>query len=509
MVTTATETELKYEAPDEVALPGAAELDQLPAVAGIREGAAEELVAQYFDTADLRLIRAGITLRRRVGGHDEGWHLKMPAGPHTRREIRLPLGDGNLKVPAELAERVLVYTRTKPLRPAAVITTLRTRLLLLGEGGDELAELAVDQVHAKPANGAGESWREVELELAGGDAALLDAADRLLRRSGLTQAKNTAKFERAMGIQPAGQRGSGQAELAPESPAAEVVLAYLREQVGAIKSLDPAVRASEPDSVHQLRITIRRIRAVLDAFGPVIWRADVGPLSEELRWLGNLLGAARDAEVLAARLRRALDDTSAELVIGPVAARVQAHFAPVAASAQAAASKALSGGRYFALLDQLDELFAESALATGATRPASEVLRQAVRKAYRRTRRRAHLARHATPGHDRDVAVHQVRKATKRARYAAEVLAPAMGKPASRFARQMKRLQSQLGDFQDSVIARRTERELGIAAAVAGENAFTYGILYQRDVAEGRHAAGLAEQTWAKATRPKYVSWLS
>ncbi len=85
------ETELKYEAPDDAVLP---KLDELPSVSATRRAGEEALEAEYYDTKDWRLIRAGITLRRRTGGHDEGWHLKMPAGVHSRLEIRMPLGAG-------------------------------------------------------------------------------------------------------------------------------------------------------------------------------------------------------------------------------------------------------------------------------------------------------------------------------------------------------------------------------------------------------------------------------
>ena len=71
------ETEAKYDAPVGTALP---HLDALPQVAGTSGPDEEQLEAEYYDTADLRLMRAGITLRRRRGGHDQGWHLKLPAG---------------------------------------------------------------------------------------------------------------------------------------------------------------------------------------------------------------------------------------------------------------------------------------------------------------------------------------------------------------------------------------------------------------------------------------------
>src|SRR6266568_2312025 len=136
---TSNETEIKYEAAAGVALPSFAEL---PQVARTERAEQEQLDADYFDTDDLRLIRAGITLRRRQGGHDAGWHLKVPAGNHTRREIRLPLGRPGERVPEELARLVRVHTRGEELRPVAMISTRRRRLLLLDGSGESLAEVA-------------------------------------------------------------------------------------------------------------------------------------------------------------------------------------------------------------------------------------------------------------------------------------------------------------------------------------------------------------------------------
>src|SRR5215469_5211470 len=101
------ETELKYEAPEDAVLP---RLDELSAVSATRQAGEEHLEAEYYDTKDWRLIKAGITLRRRTGGHDDGWHLKMPAGVHSRREIGMPLGAADAEVPAQLAELVRAYT---------------------------------------------------------------------------------------------------------------------------------------------------------------------------------------------------------------------------------------------------------------------------------------------------------------------------------------------------------------------------------------------------------------
>jgi CHAD domain-containing protein len=504
MAVNVNETETKYDAPTGVALP---RLDALPQVAGTSGPAEEQLEAEYYDTDDLRLIRAGVTLRRRRGGEDAGWHLKLPVGPDTRREIRLPLGRAG-RVPAELADLVRVHTRGEPLRPVARITTTRQRLILLGRAGESLAEVAADDVSAQSLGDgdATASWREVEVELTGGDRALLRAADGVLRRGGLRPAGRSAKLQRALGDRlpgPAHQR-----RLTPSSPAGQVVLAYLRTHAERLTSLDPMVRRDEPDAVHQMRVATRRLRSTLRSFGGVIRRDRTQRLADELQWLGTVLGEARDAEVLAGHLQAGLRAAPAELVIGPVQARIQGHFAAVRASARTAVLAALDSPRYFSLLDELDSLMAEPPLTPQAARPAAAVLPAAARRPYRQVRRRMRLALRAPAGQATDAALHEARKAAKRARYAGEAIAPALGKQARRFTRQMKKVQSVLGEHQDAVIARQVERELGIGAHLAGENAFSYGLLYGCDACAAGRLQAEAWRTWRRATRPRYRRWM-
>jgi len=466
MSVTARETETKYEMPEGAVLPS---LDELPQVNGTSGPDEQQLEAEYYDTDDLRLLRAGITLRRRRGGSDAGWHLKLPEGPGTRREIRLPLGQRR-PVPRELAQLVRVYTRGAPLRPVARLTTRRQTLVLLGEGGESLAEVASDDVSAQTMGDSTtvSQWRELEVELTGGDRRLLKAADALLRRDGLRPAGRSAKLERALA-------GRG--------------------------------RRDEPDSVHQMRVATRRLRSTLRSFKRVIGRGD--HLAAELKWLGGVLGEARDAEVLEGHLQAILRTVPVEQLIGPVQARLQIHFAPVLADARTAVLAALDSQRYFSLLDELDQLVAEPCLGPQGAKRAGSVLPREVRRPYQKAGQWMDQARRAEPGTPRDVALHQARKAAKRARYAGEAVTPAIGRKAARFTKQVKRFQSVLGEHQDAVIARQAERELGIEAHLAGENAFTYGLLYER---ENHRAEGLraqARQVWKQASRPRYWNWLS
>ena len=117
-------------------------------------------------------------------------------------------------------------------------------------------------------------------------------------------------------------------------------------------------------------------------------------------------------------------------------------------------------------------------------------------------------ASQAPRGQARDVALHEARKSARRARYAAEAARPASGKPARTFARQMKKVQSVVGDHQDTVIARQAARDLGIGAHLVGENAFTYGLLYERELHQAERLQAEARRVWKHASRPRYRTWM-
>jgi CHAD domain-containing protein len=505
------ETEAKYEADPDTVLPLAA-LDDLPQVAATVKEPEQVLVAVYYDTPDLRLLRAGITLRRRTGGGDAGWHLKLPVGKLTREEVRLPL-DGpssgtRQRVPRELADLVRARSKGAPLMPVACVSTRREIVNLLDGAGQVLAEVADDRVSAQSQQDpvTADSWREVEVELARGDTNLLMAVDDVLRRHGLTASARSAKLERVLGSQlPPPRRPP---RLSAAAPAYQVVTSYLAAQAEELAVMDPMVRRFRPDSVHKMRIATRRLRSTLRAFGAVIRTEDTEHVADELKWLGQTLGHARDSEVLAAHLRWQQEQTDVAQLLGPVGARIDSYFANSGATARAALLKALNSRRYTALLADLDALIADPPLRPAGEGAAGSVVTAAVARSYRTTRRRMRGALAAPPGQDRDLALHQARKAAKRTRYAAEAASEVAGRDADRFAEQMKRVQTVLGDHQDTVIARQLERRLGVAAYQAGENAFSYGLFYERDACDAIMLQELAAETWHRASRRRYRRWL-
>jgi inorganic triphosphatase YgiF len=163
------------------------------------------LSATYFDTPDGRLLASKITLRRRTGGTDAGWHLKLPAGVaapgevSARREVHAPLGDSDeLDVPASLAARVAEVTGGLPLAPVATLDTERTVVSMTGADGRLLAEIADDAVTARRTGGTELRWREIEVEVPTPAPALQRAAAGLLLAAGARPAGHASKVSRVL-----------------------------------------------------------------------------------------------------------------------------------------------------------------------------------------------------------------------------------------------------------------------------------------------------------------------
>jgi inorganic triphosphatase YgiF len=183
------EVERKFEADASFALPS---LDGLPGVASVAPPVVYQLDAIYFDTADLALHRSRVTLRRRTGGPDEGWHLKLPVNVDTRRELHEPLSPA---VPPRLAAAVKELTADQPLQAIATLSTERTVRRLASSDGTALGEVADDAVTARrfpPEGSAGLAWREIEVESA--DADVLTAAGLLLTGAGARPARSASKL---------------------------------------------------------------------------------------------------------------------------------------------------------------------------------------------------------------------------------------------------------------------------------------------------------------------------
>ena len=505
----AAEIERKYEVPVDFALdPGLT-----AAGAALGEPQVHELAAVYYDTADLRLAADRVALRRRTGGSDAGWHVKRYRGGEDREEVQLPLGRG-AAVPAAVGAEVRAVSRGGALRPMVRITTRRTEWPLVAADGTVLALIADDEVSsdliADPA--AGQRWRELEVELVEGDRDLLRAVGKKLRKAGATRSADPAKIARALdGRWPAGDEPAA----GPPGSAAAVVGDYVRAQRDAIVGHDPRVRRDEPDAVHKMRVATRRLRSTFKTYRPLWDRAATDHLRAELKWLAEVLGRVRDAEVMAARLQRALDRLPPELVVGPVSTRLTGGLKAQAAKDHRSLVTALNGRRYAALLDELDALLAAPPTEHGR-RPAATYVPHRVKRAVAGVNDLLDTAEKAEPdvrplpgGLDRDSALHEARKAAKQARYAAEAAAPVGGAGAAALVAALEDVQELLGDQHDSVVTRDLLRTVAMQAHGAGENAFTYGRLHSAEAASATGVEAGLPAARKTLSRKKAVGWLS
>ena len=495
------ERERKYDVQPWTAPPGRHALAQLPGVAVVEGPSEERLAATYLDTARLDLATHRITMRRRTGGHDAGWTLKLPVSEQERQEVTVPLGEEGEPVPTELVGRVRVHVRDHPVTPLMRLDTTRQVHRLIGDGGVLLAWLVDDQVTASPLREEGgstaagpTSWREWEVELGdAGGTELWDALDTLVVAAGAVRSASGSKLAHALGDRL--PQAPPPPRLSPRSPAGEVLRLALATQVEALKAQDDRVRHGAGDSVHQMRIASRRLRSTLATWRPLL--ADPAPaqaLRAELQWLGLGLNMARDIQVMQARLSRLLDQEPADLVVGPVRASIEADLGERFATGLREGLALLDTERYFRLLDSLDELLC-APLAKRADKPASRVVATLLRRDHRRLERAARQAGKAEDTAHRDLALHEVRKAAKRLRYAAESARPALGKPMKKLARRAKALQDVLGEHQDGVVCRELLLDLAARATARGESAFTYGRLHAREEA----LAGWHDTAYRKA----------
>ncbi|WP_202610820.1 CYTH and CHAD domain-containing protein [Herbidospora solisilvae] len=480
-VLVAIEIEDKFDVPDEFVVPDLLGVKGVEAVSGPKS---HQLVAVYFDTPDLRLAARGITLRRRRGGDDPGWHLKLPKAAGVRQEIQLPLTRSAKVVPADLAAQVLVYTRGHALVPVAELDTKRSVTRLLDGDEQVLAEVADDRVKGTVYGDVPrvERWREVEVELVKGDEALLKRVGKRVIKAGAVTGGSANKLGRLL--------GEAVQEL-PKSPAegtvGAAVFAYLRSQTDALIAQDGRVRRAEEDAVHKARVACRRMRSAFKAFSSIVTESDV--LQEELRWLGEVLGEVRDLEVIQARFGKELDGLDDHLIVGPVRTRLLDDLKLQEEEGYERAREAMTSERYFALLDALDEPY----VFTGrATREAGPELAKIVAKEWKRVHRKHATAQAIDDPHEREIAMHDVRKAAKRARYTAE--AAGMDDEAAR----AEAIQEALGTYQDGVVAQETLEKEAAKAREAGEDTFTYGVLAGLERAAAERARDRFPKLWKK-----------
>ena len=548
-----TERELKLALPGRFTVPSL-ELDGAPLDVRPLEDLA--LRATYYDTADLRLARHGVSLRYRTG--EPGgptWTLKLPSrtssGP-TLERTELHFAGPQREPPAEARSLVTAYTRGQPLTAVATLRTRRRRMHLVpGANGsamadgthrvieaaddveplDEpakaapqselalaesptggspavgtpfaespIAEIAVDEVSVVEGRRVVSRFRELEVEDLRGDVDL-DGIARQLLAAGATGAEPIPKVVRALGSRATAPPDVVRPELSRSSTLGDVLRFALADAVLRLVHHDPAARLGDGEGVHQVRVAFRRLRSdlrTLDSAVDAEWRARIVP---RLRDVAGSLAGARDLDVLLARLRR--DVGEERRALGPMFDRLERRRVV----AQAELHAALDSPDYVTLLDLLVAAAASPPVGPDGGAEAGTALPRLVLDSWQRFARRAEKLETDSPASD----FHRARIAAKRARYATELAAHMLpdGKAsdARRLAGKLADAQDQLGTVQDAAVAESTIRDTLGDIGRRPAYAFEAGRLVERQRMHAEDGRSEFLNAWPRLKRKKWRAW--
>jgi CHAD domain-containing protein len=294
----------------------------------------------------------------------------------------------------------------------------------------------------------------------------------------------------------------------PDDPAASAVHAALAEGLHWLKVNAPKARAGDPEGVHHLRTTTRRIRTALALFRDLTDPDWADRLAEEFKWLARLLGEVRDLDVLTERLRGDAEGGSDGQIVGALAPLFDALRGRHDAASEAL-RRALEEPRFERLSGELAEASDHAPLAEAAWRPCREALPPLVLATWKPLKRAGRALDPAAPADE----FHEVRKAAKRARYAAEAVRPALDPDAARaagkFARRAKEVQDVLGAHQDAVVAAAEIRRAAESHPDLGPLNFAAGRLLEREATAAADARARFFLVWGDLDRKKNVRWLS
>lgn len=474
----------------------------LPELGGLAEWVATAepssqcLDATYYDAADLRLIRANVTLRHRLGeGSGQGrWTLKLPgtsasSGVLARTEITVDAPPG--EAPEELSRAVRGLLRRAPLQPVARLQTERRVIVLRDGGGRPVGEVADDEVTVLDGDRVAARFRELEVEAhPGAPDHLLDLVVGRLREAGAGAPDPTPKLVRALGPRALAPPDPPMVAPGPDPSMAEVVQQAIASAVQRLLAHDPVVRLDlAPVGVHQARVSTRRLRSDLRTFEIVLDETWAEDLRAELSWLADALGAVRDVDVLGIRFRRDLSGFDrADVAQGE---RLLRHLEAQRRERLGRLQRTLDSERYLDLLDRLVEAARHPQLLDTASRPATEVLTEIVARPWHKLRKAAKALDRDAP----DEQLHLLRIKGKRARYASEAAARAIPK-AEPFAAAVSDLQDVLGELHDAVVAEGWLRDT-VAAGTSRRQALVAGML----VATQRDEAAARRREWPKVWR--------
>lgn len=441
--------------------------------------------ATYFDSDDLRLARWDCTLRRAPRNR---WIVGVEGS-----DVETFL-DGD--EPSEAAVQFLTaYLRGAILTPLVSVRMTQRLVTFATDDGDVVA------IDEQRSSGTREGTRGVVRRLTVSarrrTGKTVASTVRLLRDAGARNDDGAPAYLAAASLEKPPPELS-QPIVTARSSVADASRGALSASVIRLVRHDGPVRVgSDPEAVHQARVATRRLRSDLRTFGSLLDQAWAEGLRDELSELADDLGRVRDADVLLERLR----DSAARLENPQDADQVIEALRESREPDRARLLEVLDDPRYLALLERLLQAATQPRIAGDGDAPAAEVLPPLVRKAWRRLRRRVR----ALPDNPSDAELHAIRIAAKRARYAAEAVAPVVGGDAERFAEEVAALQTHLGDFHDAIVAAGWLRQ---QTASDARVALVVGELIGMQLERAAELRASWFEVWRRASRKSLRGWM-
>jgi triphosphatase len=418
------------------------------------------LVSTYYDTPDQALARRGSTLRVRRARGKFVQTVKSEGGPDKSGLAR---GEWEDRVASDAPDPRATRTGAflSPEIAAALRPVFRTEVsrltIPLAPAPATRIEAAIDRGRIRNGNEAPpEPISEVELELKSGQpTALYDVALQLLHVAPL-RLERRSKAERGYRLAARAQEPVKAAHAEPVALQPGMTGEAVLRRVGraCLKHLlanETAVLAGDAEGIHQMRVAVRRLRAVLSAFAPLLPTEQRRWASNELRWFADILGESRNLDVFADQLlrpaRAALPSASEFERLALAAERHRREL-------QATVVRAVLSTHYTEALlalmrwfDGYEWCLAESvALQEPIEVLAPVLIEPCLKQSEKRAKNFAEQSANKR---------HRLRISLKKLRYAAELFASLYEAGAAKqFIQRLKRLQDDLGDANDVRVAR-------------------------------------------------------
>jgi len=419
------------------------------------------LTSTYYDTSQYDLAHAGITLRHRVERGKQAWQLKLPL-IKDRQEIEMV--DRRPIPPTTFRDLLFLHLGRRRLVPVATLRVWRAGVRVRTDN-TPVADVTLDHVSVVKNGAVLQRFRELEIEQVNGKDRTLPDLERQLRRAGACDHDGRPKLFRALSL----VAPSPEPPPASDAPVVAHMKWALARHVRWLLAHDPGTRLGrEAESLHQMRVATRQLRAVLRATRPLLVPEWADSLRAELRWLGQLLGPARDLDVQLAYFR----EESATLDARDRRPLTQfiAHLEAQRTNVQEVLLNELKSERYLDLIRRLQQA-AHDPTVVESTVTLRDLATQEFTKLRNAIRQAGHAPNTAT--------IHATRIKTKRARYAAELAEPTVGKTATRFITKARVVQDVLGLHQDALQAEAHIRAF-LKQSTSARAAFVAGRMVER-----------------------------